>query len=123
MTRVLVVDDEVDLLELTRISLELDGHEVHVAASAEEALTVLQREPIDVLLLDLRLPGMDGRDLLDHLRESGRLDDLRVIAVSAHASEDTRHEVEAAGASGYVVKPFSLDTLREAVGAASPERG
>lgn len=63
----------------------------------------------------LRLQGMGGREPLDHLRESGQLDGLRVIAVSAHASEDTRREVEAAGASGYVVKPFSLDALREAI--------
>lgn len=115
MTRILVVDDEADLLELARIALEIDGHEVLVAASAEEALTVLEREHVEVVLLDLRLPGMGGRELLEHLRETGWLDKLKVIAVSAHASEATRREVEAAGAVGYVVKPFTLGSLRDAV--------
>jgi CheY-like chemotaxis protein len=124
---ILVVEDEADLLYLVRAGLEADGYQVLAAASAEEALGVLGRAKPDAMVLDLRLPGMDGLELLRLVRrQGGRLANLPVIVMSAHASAGTKRTARELGVTLYVVKPFALHALRDAVGGAldqtPPER-
>ncbi len=112
---VLIVEDEADIMMLERIALERGGDRVLTAASAEEALVILDREQPDLLVLDLRLPGMDGWGLLDHLREAGRLWSLTVVIISADASTDVETRATAFGCGARLTKPFSVEDLRRMV--------
>jgi two-component system KDP operon response regulator KdpE len=106
MTRVLVIDDEPQILRALRINLSVRGYEVVTAATGAEALrTAVEHRP-DVVVLDLGLPDMSGIDVLDGLR---RWLTAPVIVLSART--DTLDKVEAldAGADDYVTKPFGMD--------------
>ena len=116
MTRtVLVVEDEADILLGERIALEVAGYRVLTAASAEEALITLEREVPDLLVLDLRLPGMDGWGLLGRLKDMGLLPGLAVIVASADASIEGESQAKALGCRAYLTKPFSVEDLRRTV--------
>ena len=119
MTSVLVVDDEPDIALICRMALQLAGFTVDERYSGTEALAYLAEQTPDVVLLDLRLPDLSGWDVVDRLRESGRLPDLNVVVFSAHASAG-RAAVEA-GCAGFVSKPFTPDELVRAVRAAAAE--
>jgi CheY-like chemotaxis protein len=108
---VLVIDDEPDIVLMVRTILELEGDDVLEASTGEAALEVLEREDPDVALLDIRLPGLDGWDVLRRLRDSGRLEQLPVLMVSAHSTPSTFERAQAEGSSGYLTKPFTSDEL------------
>lgn len=112
---VLVVDDSADIRLLARRLLERGGYEVRAAASAEEALVLIGEQAPAVILLDLGLPGMNGWDLLDSLRDTGRLDRTRVIIFSAHVDPREARRAPHEGASGYLTKPFTGDQLLASV--------
>ncbi|HEU0130755.1 MAG TPA: response regulator [Mycobacteriales bacterium] len=120
MTKVLVVDDEPDIALICRLALTIAGFEVDERDTGQGALDYLAEGRPDVVLLDLRLPDLSGWDVLDRLRESGRLDSLNVVLFSAHASAaDTAVE---AGCVSFIAKPFTPDDLVATVAAAA-ERG
>src|SRR6266550_2557799 len=100
---ILVVDDEKNIRRTLRMVLEGEGYAVSEAESGEEAVKLLEVEPVDVALFDIRLPGMDGLTLLQRARELWR--DLPVIVISGHA--DTSDVVEAMkrGAADFFSKP------------------
>jgi DNA-binding NtrC family response regulator len=106
---VLVVDDEKNIRRTLRMVLEAEGYEVREAESAEEALPLIESEPVDLGLFDVRLPGMDGLALLQKARELWR--DLPVIVISGHA--DTPDVVEAMrrGAVDFFGKPVDRDRV------------
>jgi two-component system, response regulator, stage 0 sporulation protein A len=79
--------------------------------SGEDALEVLEREQPDVVLLDLRLPGIDGWGVLEQLRQSGRLAGLRVVVVTAHGGPEVAGRAKALGCRAVLQKPFSLREL------------
>src|SRR4051794_5076508 len=85
MTSVLVVDDEPDIALICRLALTLAGFDVTERDNGEDALTYLAEHTPDVVLLDLRLPDLSGWEVLDRLRDDGRLDRLNVVLFSAHA--------------------------------------
>jgi CheY-like chemotaxis protein len=117
MSRVLVAEDELDIRSLARLLLELAGHQVLEAADGNAALSVLaEKDDIDVVLLDLRLPGRDGWQVMSALRANGRLNDgLRVVVFSAQIEPRDYERAAKEGASGYLTKPFSEDDLLAAV--------
>lgn len=117
MTRnVLVVEDEADLRMMTRIMLQSRAHfNVIEASTGEEALKVVESEPVDVMLLDLRLPDMEGWDVLERLADSGHLPALPVIMVSAHPTAAAATRAQARGVRGYVRKPFTAEELFDVV--------
>lgn len=123
MTRnVLVVEDEADLRLMTRFMFQSRTQfRVLEASTGAEALKIVEEEPVDVMLLDLRLPDMEGWDVLEKLEDQGRLPALPVVMVSAHStpSATTRRAMER-GVRGYVRKPFTteelLDVVRTALG-------
>jgi two-component system, NtrC family, nitrogen regulation response regulator NtrX len=106
---ILVVDDEKNIRRTLRMVLETEGYEVSEAESAEDALKLLEAEPVDLAVLDVRLPGMDGLTLLSRARELWR--DLPVIVISGHA--DTPDVVEAMkrGALDFFSKPVDRDRV------------
>lgn len=109
--RLLVVDDERSMRELLAIVLKRDGHEVLVAENGRAAMEVIRREKIDILITDIRMPEMNGVDVL---REAKRIDpDLVSIVMTAFASTDTAVEALRLGAADYVHKsPSAANELR-----------
>jgi DNA-binding NtrC family response regulator len=108
-TRLLVVEDEASMLRVIELQLASAGYQVVKATSAEEALRKLEAGGIDLVLTDLKLPGMDGLELLARVR--GQDASLPLIIMTAFGSIETAVRAMKAGASDYVLKPFALDEL------------
>ncbi len=117
---VLAVDDNQDSLEVLKAVLEASGAETRLAPSGDEALAQWHREPADVLLCDLAMPGMSGYQLLGHIREldrqAGRV--TPAIAVTAHASEEQVARSAQAGFQNHISKPINSGQLVRAIHAA-----
>lgn len=111
--RLLVVDDEQTARYSIRRALERDGYEIREVSSGEGALEVLSSTPIDLVILDLSMPGMDGMQTLSRIRE--RPDAPQVIMLTAHGSERLAVEAIRRGAQDYIAKPYELDELRQSV--------
>ena len=115
MTTVLIVEDEPDIRLLTRIVLEGAGHEVMEVGTGEEALAVLEERAPDLLLLDIRLPGIDGLDVLTRMHDKPEWQSIPVIIMSAHSSPETLARAQDMGARTYLLKPFTQEALLDAV--------
>ncbi|WP_138442137.1 response regulator [Sinomonas susongensis] len=108
MTRVLVVEDEAQIARALQINLRVHGYEAVTVQSGEAALENAASAPVDIVVLDLGLPGMDGVDVIRRLREWTT---VPIIVLSArHAAEDKVEALDA-GADDYVTKPFGLEEL------------
>jgi two-component system KDP operon response regulator KdpE len=124
MTKVLVVDDEAQMLKTLRTNLTARGYKVYTAADGKSALALAAREHPDVVILDLGLPGMDGLEVISGLRG---WTEIPILVLSAREQETDKVHALDAGADDYVTKPFGMDELlarlRAAVrrGAASKE--
>ena len=105
--RILVVDDEPDLLELVRLNLSQAGFQVDTAASGSEAMKSLQAARPDLMVLDLMLPDLSGTDLCRKLRSDPKYAELPIIMLTARADEVDRVVGFELGADDYVTKPFS----------------
>jgi two-component system, OmpR family, KDP operon response regulator KdpE len=108
MTRVLVVDDEPQILRALRINLRVRDYEVHVAATGAEALEVAGRYPPDLVILDLGLPDLDGVEVIEGLRGWTK---APIIVLSGRADSVDKVEALDAGADDYVTKPFGVEEL------------
>jgi two-component system, OmpR family, KDP operon response regulator KdpE len=108
MTRVLVVDDEPQILRALRINLRVRDYEVHVAATGSEALQVAGRYPPDLVILDLGLPDLDGVQVIQGLRGWTK---APIIVLSGRADSTDKVEALDAGADDYVTKPFGVEEL------------
>jgi DNA-binding response OmpR family regulator len=115
MVRVLVIDDEPDVILLCRVNLEFEGHEVLEAGSGEEGLAIAAREHPDLIVLDIMLPRLDGFSVLRRLHEQEPTKDIPVVLLTAKAAEDDQIRGWKTGADEYVTKPFSPLALTEAV--------
>jgi two-component system alkaline phosphatase synthesis response regulator PhoP len=105
--KILVVDDEEDILELVRYNLARDGYSVTCAASGEEALKASASEPVDLIILDLMLPGIDGLEVTRRLRERSGTKGTPIIMLTAKGEEADIVAGLELGADDYVTKPFS----------------
>jgi len=108
---VLVIDDEPDVVLMIRLALELRGYRVVEAGTGTDGIEAILRENPDAVLLDLRLPDIDGWDVIEDLRARGRFDEQPVIIISAHASPGTSERAVKLGCTAYVRKPFHPDAL------------
>ncbi|MBM4418195.1 MAG: response regulator transcription factor [Chloroflexi bacterium] len=106
--RVLIVDDEPNLVDAVRLWLEMEGYVVLIATGGEEALTRVREHLPDLILLDVMMPGVDGFETLRRLRE---VSDVPVIMLTARGGEDDRVRGLRSGADDYVAKPFSQREL------------
>jgi DNA-binding response OmpR family regulator len=111
MKRVLVVEDDPDIVELITHYLETEGFRVETLGDGEKALERLQTRPFDLLILDLQLPGMDGLTLCAALRRDPRTEQVPIIMLTARGDESDRIVGLEVGADDYVVKPFSPKEL------------
>ncbi|MEX1163586.1 MAG: response regulator [Nitriliruptor sp.] len=109
--RVLVVDDDATLRQLLGINLLAEGIEVAMVGDGESARLAAWADPPDLILLDVMMPGMDGLELLGHLRAHPRTADIPVVLLTACATDAEVWAGWAAGADYYITKPFDVDDL------------
>src|SRR4051812_9380446 len=107
----LVVDDEVPVLRVVERVAARCGFEVVTCASGAEAMRSLMRRPADLAMLDLRMPDVNGLDLLRQIRTS--IPGCEVILMTAHAAVDSAVEAIKLGAREYLTKPFDFDRLKQ----------
>ena len=112
---ILIVEDNERNLKLLRDVLEYAGYGVRAARTAEDGIALALNEPPDLVLMDLKLPGIDGMEALRRLRESPRTADIPVVAVTAQAMKQDRERALRAGFDGYVVKPIGVRTFPDQV--------
>ena len=110
---ILIVEDEAKMRRLLELNLGDDGFATLPAADAETGLKLLQSAPVDLVLTDVKLPGMDGMEFLQAVKRFNAA--LPVVVMTAFGTVETAVEAMKAGASNYVLKPFSLDEMRMVV--------
>jgi two-component system, cell cycle response regulator DivK len=113
--RVLVVDDNPVSRELVREVLDLPDLEILEAADGREALDKISASVPDLVLLDIRMPDIDGFEVLRQVRQDPKLSSIRIVAFTAFAMRDERQRALAAGFDGYLTKPIDAFFLREQV--------
>ena len=108
MATVLAVDDEPDILEIVKVNLELDGHDVVLARSGAEALELVRRQPPDLIVLDIMMPGIDGWDVLAQLKGDRDLEaaTVPVLVLTARTADEDRVRGGIEGAICFLTKPF-----------------
>ncbi|WP_206830695.1 response regulator [Alicyclobacillus fructus] len=111
--KVLVVDDQFGIRVLLHEVLQREGYEVFQAANGQSALSIVEREQPDLVLLDMKIPGMDGLEILRNMRKLGA--DAKVIMMTAYGELDLIHEAMEMGAVAHFTKPFDIDELRRTV--------
>ena len=111
--KILVVDDDASLRRVLEYNLSKEGYAVLTADSGEKALAMLDAERVDVLITDIKMPGMDGMDLLRRVRQTSP--ETQVIVITAFGTIEMAVEAMKAGAFEYVTKPFNRDELALAV--------
>ncbi len=109
--RILVVDDEEDIVDLISLNLQREGHQVIAAGTGEEALELLRANRPDLVVLDLMLPGMQGLEACRYIRGTPEYADLPILILSAKGTEADRILGLEMGADDYITKPFSVREL------------
>ncbi|MBZ5670425.1 MAG: sigma-54 dependent transcriptional regulator [Acidobacteriia bacterium] len=110
MPTLLIVEDEAKMRRLLELNLAEEGYTVHTAADAEAGLNTLRQEKIDLVVTDLKLPGMNGLEFLQAVRRTNAT--TPVVVMTAFGTVETAVEAMKAGASDYVLKPFSLEEMK-----------
>ncbi len=114
MGRILAVDDELDMLSLLKMMVEgYTDHQVVLTNNPLEAKEILEREQFDLVLTDLKMPGLDGLELLEFVKQKD--EDALVLVITAFGSLETAEEAMAKGAFDYITKPFRKEQLLLAI--------
>lgn len=114
MGRILAVDDELDMLALLKMIIEgYSEHQVTATNNPLEAVEFLDKEQFDLILTDLKMPGMDGLELLAAARK--RDEDAMVMVITAYGSLESAEEAMAQGAYDYITKPFRKEQILLAI--------
>jgi two-component system, NtrC family, nitrogen regulation response regulator NtrX len=108
-SRILVIDDEAAIRDSLRMTLEYEGYEFVGAATGQEGLALAERETPDLVILDVKMPGMDGIEVLDRLRSMNET--LPVVVVSGHGTIGTAVEATKKGAFDFIEKPFATERV------------
>lgn len=118
--RLLIVDDEKDLVETLTFRLEANGYEVIKAYDGKEGLEKAQQEKPDIILLDLMLPKLDGYKICRMLKSDDKYKDIPIILFTARAQDADKKIGKDAGANAYITKPFEskglIDTIKQLLG-------
>jgi len=113
--KILVVDDEVDLVETIRFPLEMEGFDVLVSYNGEDALNQARKENPDLIILDLMLPKLDGYKVCRLLKFDERYKHIPILMLTAKTQEKDKILGKETGADEYITKPFEMDYLMEKV--------
>lgn len=108
-TRILIVDDEVDALDLMEELFQKNGYDTYTASNGVEALNILRETEVDIMISDIFMPEMDGMSLLDTV--SKKYQDISVLMITAHGTIETAVEAMKKGAKDYILKPLHLDEI------------
>lgn len=109
--KILVVEDQPDNLELFAYLLRGFGHDVVTAMTGEEGLDLATKQDLDLILMDLQLPGIDGFETLSALRDSGCATGVPVVALTSFAMVGDRDKALSAGFNGFISKPITPETF------------
>ncbi|HNQ17886.1 MAG TPA: sigma-54 dependent transcriptional regulator [Smithellaceae bacterium] len=120
MNKILIVDDELNMRLVLTAMLKKEGYEIASAADGSEALSILKSGPIDAVITDLKMPNVDGMELLDHMNDKHPA--IPVIIITAHGTVATAVEALKKGALDYITKPFDLDELKNVISKAMKTR-
>jgi len=112
-SRILVIDDEAAIRDSMRMILEYEGYEFLGAATGEEGIALVERESVDLVFLDIKMPGMDGLEVLGRLKTVG--DDLPVVMISGHGTVATAVEATKLGAFDFIEKPLATERILLAI--------
>lgn len=112
-SRILIADDEVEFASTLATRLELRGYDTDIANSGEQTLEAISRQIPDLLLLDLKMPDLDGLEVLAQLRETHK--NLKVIMLTGHGSYSAGNQGMALGAVDYIMKPVEMKHLLEKI--------
>lgn len=113
MRKILVVDDELDICDFVQTFFQDRDYEVFTALNGEEALDIIKKEKPELVLLDIKMKGMDGIATLKHIKALDK--NTKVIMVTALEDQDKMNEACRLGACEYITKPLELDNLERAV--------
>ena len=113
--KILIIEDDPTSLKLTSEVLQAGGHVVMLAASADQAIYSIKVVKPDVILLDVRLPGIKGLAVARQCREEPETHDVPIIAITAFSQEYGRDEALKAGCDAYIVKPINTRTLSQQI--------
>ncbi len=111
MSHILIVDDEWMNRELLQAYLTLGGHTVSEANSGEKALALLDEKLPDLIMLDIRMPGMSGFEVCMQLKSNERTSSIPVLMVSALESDEDQLQAKQMGANGFITKPFNSTAI------------
>jgi len=115
MITILIADDDAASLELLKDALAIPGYRIVESSDGKDALLKIQSEPPDIVLLDIQMPGLDGFEVLQAIRDTKPPIPCRVLAVTAFVMDGDRERMLASGFDGYIAKPVSISHVREQV--------
>jgi len=113
--KILIVDDEADLVETVRFPLEMEGYRVLVSYNGEDAINQARKENPDLILLDLMLPNLDGYKVCRLLKFDNRYKHIPILMLTAKTQEKDKALGMETGANEYITKPFEMDDLLKRV--------
>jgi two-component system cell cycle response regulator len=120
--KVLVIEDDPTDLKLMWAVLSVDGHSVDGRPNAEGAMEVIAADTPDVILLDLRLPGMDGLTLVRQIKANANTRQIPIVAMTAYSDSFQREELMAAGCEAFIVKPVNTRRLTKDIEKAAEKK-
>ena len=107
--KILVIDDEPLILGSLEALLNKKGYEIHLASTGKEGIKFLDQEGADLVLLDIIMPGMSGKEVFEKIREINP--DAKIIITSGYSKQQITESLMASGANGFLPKPFNIDKL------------
>jgi len=113
--RILVVEDNAMNMELAVDLLTLQGYDVVAARTGQEALEIVEKERLDLILMDVQLPGMDGLTVTKKIRQNPKTKDIPIVALTAHAMKGDEERILRHGCTGYISKPIDTREFTKAV--------
>ena len=120
MAKVLIADDQANMRQLVRLTLETGRFDIFEASDGDSALDVARREQPDLVFLDWTMPGLPGVEVCRALRDDPAHDGMRIVMLTARSQHEDRETARAVGADDYITKPFSpielLEKVRDVLG-------
>ncbi|MCW8878103.1 MAG: response regulator [Kangiellaceae bacterium] len=115
MPKILIADDSTSMRQMVNFTLKTAGHEVVEAKDGEEALDIASNNQFDLIISDINMPRMNGIELTSKLRTSSNYRFTPILLLTTESSTDKKGEGKAAGATGWIVKPFKPDALIQTI--------
>jgi two-component system cell cycle response regulator DivK len=113
---ILIVEDNPTNLKLVKLLLSMEGYKIQAAICADDAFEILKTFHPDLILMDLQLPGKNGFDLTQEIKNNPQLKDICIVALTAYAMKGDEEKAKAIGCDGYMTKPISVTTFSSEIG-------